>query len=581
MRRPTAILWVSGIVSWAFSLVVTGYNAGASNKSIQLALVHLLREPSLYPHDPVRDTLYSYVSALWWLIAWLPASVPVDLAEGAFFLLTRAILIYSAYRLARALAPDSLLAQVSGMCLVGLVPHPQLGGGMIVESYFEQTGTAIPFILLATAAFLEKRFYHAAIWLGIAFNITLIYASFTLVYLGAAVFVHPQWRSQWKELLKSLVLFGVCTIPTWAIVAQHFSPSVFDVDLWYQVQRVRSPFHLFPLYFSLLSWAKYLVSVMFSLIILTIVGKYQPLWRQFGFVWTFASMFFVVWAFVPAYLLKSPLLLVMQTARATDVWACLVGVLTAVGTAYLVERSLASSSVKDSLVHVFLWILCLNLWSFKSHLLAFPKMASMVVGGAGVLFVLRRYNRDAVSILLSISMVAMSLVALWRNPPDRKFYKDAPIFPVAQWAKQHTPRDAVFLIPPGSQDAWPLFRALSERSVFVTWKDGTNVFFAPGYTEHWVERIACLGFDIRQHRLGWRQRSPVDASNINQLYLRLSDGRVRDLAARYGIDYWVVPTEKPSRFPVVFSDGRWKVLQVRTPATSTIPTSQPSRESHR
>ena len=85
MKRRAVILWCCGILCWIVSLIITGYNAGASNKPIQLALVHLLRDPSLYPNDPVRDTLYRYSSTLWWLIARLPESVPLDVAEGMLF----------------------------------------------------------------------------------------------------------------------------------------------------------------------------------------------------------------------------------------------------------------------------------------------------------------------------------------------------------------------------------------------------------------------------------------------------------------------------------------------------------------
>lgn len=583
MKRRAVILWCCGILCWIVSLIITGYNAGASNKPIQLALVHLLRDPSLYPNDPVRDTLYRYSSTLWWLIARLPESVPLDVAEGMLFLVTRALLIYSAYRLAYALYQDSLLAQVSAMCLMGLVPHPQIGGGTILDSYFEQTSASIPFILLGAAAFLEKRTYQTTVWLGMAFNMTLIYASFALVYLGAAVIAVPQLRVDWKRLFKSLVLFGICASPTLLLVARYHSTAVFDAELWYHVQRIRSPFHLFPLYFPLLSWTKYSVSVALALMLFVIVGKHRLLWKQLGFAWTAISVFFVLWAFVPAYLLKSPLLLVLQTARASDVWACLVGILTVVSASYLVERNLPTVT-KRSVLAVGVWLLFLNVWSLKSHPTSIFIMGAVVGAGAWLILSLQKREQFAADMLIPLTLVSVAVVGFLRwhlHPPDFKLYKDSPIFPFARWTYQNTSREALFLIPPGDQDAWPLFRALSQRSVFVTWKDGTNVFFAPEYAHTWTERIEAIGVNIRGIHLGLRTRPLVDSSNVNNLYERLSDKEVQRLAAQYGVTHWVVSRDKHSSFQTVFAHGKWKVLQVVPPPTSTTPTSQPRRESQR
>ncbi|GIV18168.1 MAG: hypothetical protein KatS3mg022_3603 [Armatimonadota bacterium] len=159
---------------------------------------------------------------------------------------------------------------------------------------------------------------------------------------------------------------------------------------------------------------------------------------------------------------------------------------------------------------------------------------------------------------------------------------ESPQYPFAQWALRNTSKDAVFLVPPGLQEDWQSFRAISRRGVFVTWKDGTHVLFDPRYTEEWVDRIAEIGFDIRQHVLGLRGRSPVDGENINKLYFKLQDSDVLRIAARYRVDYWIVPVDKPSHFHEVFRHGQWKVLQVRTPAErGTTPTSQPKRDSHR
>jgi hypothetical protein len=43
---------------------------------------------------------------------------------------------------------------------------------------------------------------------------------------------------------------------------------------------------------------------------------------------------------------------------------------------------------------------------------------------------------------------------------------------------------------------------------------------------------------------------------------RLDDARVQQIAQRYRIDYWIVPLDKPTRFPTVHTHKGWKVVRV-------------------
>lgn len=199
---------------------------------------------------------------------------------------------------------------------------------------------------------------------------------------------------------------------------------------------------------------------------------------------------------------------------------------------------------------------------------------------------LRRREQFAADMLIALTLVNVAVIGFLRwhlHPSSFDLYKESPIFPFARWACQNTSREALFLIPPGGQDAWPLFRALSKRSVFATWKDGTNVFFAPEYAHTWTKRMEAMGVNIRGIRLGLRERSPVNDKNVNTIYELLDDKDIQQLAARYHINYWIVSRSKPSSFKTVFAHGKWKVLQVdpSMPVTSTTPTSQPRRESQR
>lgn len=549
-----------------------------------------LRDPSLYPVDPVRDTLPYYVSVLWKIIAVLPAQIPLEPTEFVLFLLVRALVFLSAVRLVLVLAPGNWLAVVGVLAMLGLVPQPVIALSTLMEGSFEQSGTAVPFVLLTVADFLDRRYWRAGLWLGVVANLTILYAVYLLPYLLLFALLHPAYRADWRRWMYAGGIAMVIASPVLVWILRNPAPAPRDVELWYLTNRFRSPFHLFPLAFALTDWLMLCTQWAFALALILWGGRSQPLWRLLGLSWLLGSTLWMALAFFAAYGVHSPFLLRLQPARAVDLWVLLAGVLTVCIGAYLLDDALQKHRLASQLTGAIVWSVSIHLWSLLPHPKALWFQVVAVVGvvlGSALLSVWRRAPISPASLQAGIALVVALTVSInavlhARAQEDLfEFAQDLSCYRIAGWAAKNTPKDALWLVPPGVEGGWGSFRALAKRSVFVTWKDGTNILFAPGYTEHWVERIACLGFDIRQHRLGWHQRSPVDGDNINRLYLRLSDERVRDLAARYGIDYWVVPTEKPSHFPVVFSDGRWKVLQVRTPATSTTPTSQPSRESHR
>jgi hypothetical protein len=148
----------------------------------------------------------------------------------------------------------------------------------------------------------------------------------------------------------------------------------------------------------------------------------------------------------------------------------------------------------------------------------------------------------------------------------------APAYEIARWARVHTPPDAVFLIPFYSDAAgWHQFRHLSQRSVFATRKDGMAWTFAPAYAREWIARMRAAGLfeaaglNEATYRIGaWVKFGDVrpDADIFRQASNRLDDARVQQIAQRYRIDYWIVPLDKPTRFPTVHTHKGWKVVRV-------------------
>jgi len=591
--RIHLVLWGWGFLCFCASLIYTGYDAIGGNRAVSLALVKWLLDPELYPSDPIRDTFPHYVSVLWWIVAWLARYFSLEPLEFVLFLLLRALLFYATYRLAQSVVPGNLLAILSSMAAMALVPQPVLAEGTIVVSILEQSSAAVPFVFLALADFIQKRYWLSAVWLGIVANLTVLYAAYTLVYLGVIALLLPDYRREWRVWMKPILVFFVVSLPVMLLLISRSQVTGLDVELWYTANRFRSAHHLYPLTFPLSYWMHFMAGCIVMTGLGVAIKRLHPLLARLHTAWLISCGVALAAAFAVVHWVKIPALTSSQPAKAVDLLVAPASVLVVCAATQLLENALKRKSLVPILLHILLWTLSINLWSFTVH----PKVVPFLflVSAAGVSIALfRRFQEPenqtlpAISSLVLISALALtialfSLRQLQVNGQVLHFASSSPIYPLAIWAERNTPRESVFLIPPGYPDGWSSFRALSKRGVFVTWKDGTHVLFAPGYTEEWVSRIAEIGFDIRQHRLGLRARSPVGPANVNQLYFKLRDADVRRIASRYRVDYWIVPIDHLSAYPEVFRHGRWKVLQVNTSlrTSPTTPTSQPKRESQR
>jgi hypothetical protein len=128
---------------------------------------------------------------------------------------------------------------------------------------------------------------------------------------------------------------------------------------------------------------------------------------------------------------------------------------------------------------------------------------------------------------------------------------DPSIRQIADWARRSTPLDAVFLV----DTRWGVWRPLSERAAFVTWKEGAALMWQKDFANVWIERLAALGWDFR------RGMPSMDAVE-DEITTPLTVTDVRALASRYRVDYWIVPRARALSLPVAFEGRAFKVLAV-------------------
>jgi hypothetical protein len=588
------------VVCYVASLIQTGigYLSPGLNQEMQVPLVQMLNDPALFPGDPFMATMPYYPSMVWRVVALLGRAVPLPALLVTLLLLERWLLLWSAGRLARALAPGSRLAVVGAWTMFALAPQPIIGNGTLVIHEFEQTGLAVALLLLATAALIEKRPLAWGVWMGLAINANFLYTLFALTYHAALSGVERPDRGGRRRWLVALATLAVLAAPValLSLRAARFTTS--DPDLWIRALRAYYPHHFFPDMWSRSGFGRLAALALLAVgVPLLYLGR--PAYARRAGAVTLVCLGWLALAVLNATVLRVPNVFVLHPVRASDFWYCY---------APLLLIGLFAAQVEESRLTRYRWT---SLAGFAlavfgaGTLIGSPKrtlagLALVMALVAAVDLCSRRLGRlpsratlrrtVVIALMFTVGGISYRVAAvpqggvvspfalecLHESVPESydlrphgplALFKgpDPDLAEVAAWARDHTGRDAVFLVPP----AWGAFRALSERPVFVTWKDGGATMWRKDYVTEWVRRIAALGVDASRSTPGeWTLPARLCAA-----WVKLDPRHVSALRPRYRIDYWVAPISTAVGAPVVHVNHRVKVVALdgveprRTPAS--------------
>jgi len=118
---------------------------------------------------------------------------------------------------------------------------------------------------------------------------------------------------------------------------------------------------------------------------------------------------------------------------------------------------------------------------------------------------------------------------------------------LAQFAREHTQSNALFLTPPD----WGGFRLAADRAILVDWK---TFSFQDRVMAQWRERLEAVHGQPR----AWTWAP----GELDGRYRAMNDARLRQLAREYGIDYAVLYRETPTQLPVVAEGARYRLVKV-------------------
>lgn len=551
LPRHSPMLPFCALLFAAASVGATGYGSFVGNHAIQIPLVHILRDPTLYPGDPFVDTLRDYPVALWRVIAVIADWVPIRAILIGGFPLTRLLVVASAGILASVLSPQSRLAVLCAMAFMAMAPRPVLGGGTIMPPIFEQTGLAVPIYLMAFAAFFARRRYAFVLLAALGAYLNIMYGAFFAAYLGLAVLFEPSHLRDWRRWIAPLGVLLLLTAPLAVQTLRELHPKPYDREVWLAVNLVRAKHHMDPLTFRPEQWLRMGLLILITGFAAAQCRRSNPSITRLAAAASLACVFWMGMG-LAARFLQSPSLLTLHSFRGTDFFYCLAGILFAT---YAGTRLQGPTQRPMGLV--LLPLLCaIVLQPWYGYLLPFT---FVVVAGTSLLW---RSNAPAHGRWAVPSLVILAILwAAFRiglrdgeilSSPDKDLEK------IASWARKETNKSSAFLIHPN----WNEFRILAQRPVYVAWKDGGALPWNRAYAKIWLERFESLGISLADMR---DQSDDVDKL-MDRRYERLNVEAAQAIAEKAHLDYWILEKGRKVPFPSVYETDDWKVVALENPS---------------
>src|SRR5712692_9134996 len=111
MRSKKVILIVLALIGVYINIVDFGFDYGADNQKFELALFNWLKNPSLYPNDPITEGFARFPTFFWKAVAYASKWADTQLVLFLAFILTKVLFFCALTRLvARSLQDYRLVA---------------------------------------------------------------------------------------------------------------------------------------------------------------------------------------------------------------------------------------------------------------------------------------------------------------------------------------------------------------------------------------------------------------------------------------------------------------------------------------
>ncbi len=491
-KRHLMLHLVSLVAVVLFVYGTSPYRFGINDHEFILPFLDRMSNPSLYPNDLIAGMEPYYASLLWKFIHWLEIMLPVG-REWIFFGMYSALL-YSSFLLI-GLIIEKLFRSVAAFVFT-LAPllylQMGLGGFDLISDQLLNRFASLPFLLLAVYLALKNRPVKVAVILALTFLIHPISGLYAWLFFAGGFLLNQSLRLTGKFFLTQLPFFLTVAGFTFYKKISGESPLASFPFLaphdWYEILHIRSSHHLFPE-----TW--YYETTLYE-IALILIGLFiwiysnHPL-RKFFMGGYFSIILLLLFNYVFTILIPVSMVIQLSLMR-SSVLLLLLSYMTITGFITYYAREGRYNVALLLLIPVFAMVKNSNRFQLIWPQVLLVLAAALLLYIAAFRFRKKQLIYAGIAMVLGVSLYESFLIASRLGPMDRNTHQIPAWKDVQQFAHQHTPVDALFIVPPESSG----FRMLSKRASYGDWKDGAMIFYDYDFALEWMQRMKNLGITI-------------------------------------------------------------------------------------
>ena len=530
------------------TILVIGYQFGTFDQAIHIPFLKAAADPSLYPGDAFVALRHEHYSYFWYLFLPFYNWGILEITLFITHILVTYFTFWMLYELAETLFNNPLSAMFGTLAFV--LPHVSFAGFPLVEFSLLNRTFVMPFLLLAINLYLRGIRARGFFMLGILYNLHVLSVNYVLA-MFVFDFVLEYRKIGWKKIFNCIVVFLLAALPVLLWKMQDSGPEIQLEPGWFDLITRTMMMHLFYL-----AGNPYLLPA--SLSALSAYALFLIAYRsapprphdQTVMIFVLATALVVLVQGIVTAWLPISILLQFQVIRIG-----LFGVI--FGYLYFADylaRKWASDGVRKPGDAVLTGTFLLSTLTFFT----------LVVFATQKWWSATPKRLKTTAIFLPVAFIASLMVAVYFNAwhPGIYIYGfNNPWRDVQDWAKENTPKDAIFITP---LNKWWLYetdwRVFSERQTVATISEILEASFEPEYMSTWRPRVETLAPGaIAQFRGNYLENQQI----AGQAYNNLSTAALLSAACQYHASFIVAEQGHSHDLPQVYENSEYMVYDVR------------------
>jgi len=532
------------------TIVIIGYHFGTFDQAIHIPFLKKYADPSLFPGDQFFELRHQHYSFFWFLFQ---PFYRLGILEPAMFVI-HVLATHGTYWALWTLSEELFHNPLASLLAVAafVMPHIGFAGFPVFEFSLLNRTFVLPWLLWAIILFLRRQTLWAFALAGVMYNLHVVSVNFVMaMFLFAGL---REWRQVgWRTLALVMVVFVVCALP---VLIWKFGNSSADLTArreWFDIIARGTLYNLF-----------YLVAPYPHILFITASGL------------SALALFYIARRRHP-----SP---EHDRTLTNFVYAALIILVVQVLTAQWYPATII---VQSQIIRAGLFILIFGYVYFARYvagryqageaggldsglraaaLIVSPlPPVTLLIWGMGQLVGSARW-RVALAALSLLGLFAGTLwlvfgYRLW-HPGIYIYARPTEWYKAQLWAKENTPKDAVFITPP---HLWWLYesdwRVFSERSTVSTHSELLEAAFAPEYMDYWKPRFEAVAPGaLARFQGNFFENLDIVAG----AYYSLATDDVLGVACAYNASYLVVEKPHLRDFPIVYENAGFVIYDLRS-----------------